>query len=100
MPLLGYGGKVDLHSDGWVIDIKTKDGDLTDCQLYDEHAMQLAAYRCGLNRPDARCGILFVSRTEPCVRFMEMPPERLAKGWAMFSALLEFWQAKNDHAPQ
>ena len=35
----GYAGKTDLHSDAWVIDVKTKDGDGPH-ELYDEHLMQ------------------------------------------------------------
>jgi hypothetical protein len=63
---LGYGGKVDLHSTkdkGIVIDIKTKDFfDKDKVEAYDEHLMQLAAYRVGLGLPEAQCANVFVSR--------------------------------------
>src|SRR5688572_6095946 len=36
---LGYGGKVDLHSPDIVLDFKTKDGDLSKVECYDEHYM-------------------------------------------------------------
>ena len=94
----GYGGKTDLHSREWVIDVKTKDGD-PGITLYDEHLMQLAAYRRGLGVHDARCGILFVDRQEPRARFIEADAAGLLKALAMFDALLAYWQAKTGHYP-
>jgi hypothetical protein len=49
---LGFGGKLDLHApadgDGIVIDFKTKEfTDPAKVDAYDEHLMQLAAYRLG-----------------------------------------------------
>ena len=95
---LGYGGKCDLHSASWVIDIKTKDGD-PPRSLYDEHVMQLAAYRRGLGVPNAQCGILYVQRETPAALFVEATQDELAGGLAMFDALLAFWQAKTGHRP-
>jgi hypothetical protein len=97
---LGYGGKTDLHSPEWLVDVKTKDGDLTDCKIWDEHEMQLGAYRFGLNINKARCGILFVSRTEVAARFMEVDETALQRGMKMFDALLYFWQAKTGYMPR
>ena len=93
--ILGYGGKTDLHSDDWVIDVKTKDGDLSDVELYDEHKMQLASYRHGLGVTDARCGILFVNRNVPEARFIEVSADDLERGFVMFKCLLEYWKARN-----
>lgn len=93
---LGYGGKLDLHCDAWVVDIKTKDGISESMTLYDEHLMQLAAYRWGVNLPDARCGILYVDRLNPGARLVEATAEDLARGWSMFNALLAYWYAKNE----
>jgi hypothetical protein len=43
---LGFGGKVDLHAPGFVVDVKTKEfADPAKIDGYDEHRMQLAAYR-------------------------------------------------------
>jgi len=48
---LGYGGKVDLYSNEWVIDFKTKDSIEDKKQLaYDAMAHQLVGYERGLPR--------------------------------------------------
>jgi hypothetical protein len=98
----GFGGKCDLYcaeDGGFVADIKTKE--FTDPEKiggYDEHLMQLAAYRVGLGVPNARCANVFVSRNVPgLVVVKEWPLEQLDTGWAMFMHLLSFWQLKNDH---
>lgn len=90
----GHGGKTDLHSMEWVNDVKTKDGDVAQTKTWDDHAMQLAAYRRGLGVHAARCGILFVSRDFPSARFVEIAEPELVQGLAMFDALLAFWYAK------
>lgn len=105
---IGYGGKIDLHSSGWVVDVKGKES-LDLATLYDEHFMQLAAYRhglfqhvwrpCDLVTDFPRCGILFVARTEPKALFIEAKESELVRGWKMFQALLTFWQAKTGHYP-
>ena len=93
---LGFGGKTDLHSPEWVLDFKSKDG-VEDAKVYDEHCMQLAAYRMGLGVPGARCGILFIDRRSPVVRLVEVNDADLDAGWEMFRALLAYWQAKNNY---
>lgn len=95
----GFGGKVDLHCKVAVIDIKTKAfGPSDDPVGYDEHLMQLAAYRSGLILPNASCANVFVSTTHPnLVSLYEWTQSDLDRGWKMFEALLTFWQAKNNH---
>lgn len=98
---LGYGGKVDLHSpNGIVVDIKTKEFfDLSKVDAYDEHLIQLSAYRVGLGMPEARGANVFVSRSKPgLVKIVEWTEEDLQRGWKMFVALLTFWQLKNKHS--
>jgi hypothetical protein len=95
----GYGGKCDLHSDAWVIDVKTKDGD-PPRGLYDEHIMQLAAYRRGLDVMAARCGILYVGREEPSAALVEASQDDLRRGLEMFDGLLAYWQAKTGYRPE
>jgi hypothetical protein len=99
---LGFGGKVDLHSsdgNGVVIDFKTKEftsDQVEKVQGYDEHLMQLAAYRVGLDLPNARCANVFVSVTEPgLVVVREWSQEDLERGWLMFESLLNYWYAKS-----
>jgi len=103
---LGYGGKCDMYarstddpSVGLVLDIKTKEfDDPSKVEGYDEHVMQLAAYRIGLHMPAARCANVFISRSVPgLVVIKEWEPLEITRGWQMFSKLLEFWQLKNGH---
>ena len=102
---LGFGGKCDLfvpadeRGDGFVIDVKTKEfSDPAKVEGYDEHLMQLAAYRVGLGCPKARCANVFVSRSVPgLVVVKEWSLEDLDRGWLMFIHLLSFWQLKNKH---
>lgn len=102
---LGFGGKVDLFCEidehaplGIVLDAKTKDfGPDDKIDAYDEHLMQLAAYRHGLKLPHARCANVFVSRSHPgLVKVVEWPEDELVKGWEMFQSLLRFWKLKNN----
>lgn len=95
---LGFGGKVDLFgtSPDFVIDFKTKEfGPDTDLKTWDEHAMQIAAYRHGLDFTQARGAICYVSVTHPgLARVVEIPKDELLKGWRMFYSLLHYWKAK------
>ncbi len=114
---LGFGGKVDLHAKAisgrvedepstWytdivpaiVLDFKTKDTtDVKKMKGYDEHIMQLAAYRHGLGTPKARCYNLFVSSQDPSlVVLVEYEEEKLVKAWEMFKCLLRYWQLSNS----
>lgn len=92
---LGYGGKVDLHTSKVLIDIKTKDGDLAGMKPYDEHFMQVAAYRDGLELKDPTCAILFVSRDAPIVKLTILEQKEVDRGSAMFKWLLFYWRAVN-----
>lgn len=96
---LGYGGKCDLSCNIAVLDFKTKEfGPDDKLKTWDEHAMQLSAYRYGLDIPEARCAIVYVSVTHPgLVRVMEIPEDELGKGWEMFQGLLSYWQAKSGY---
>ena len=96
---LGFGGKVDLSCGNGVVDFKTKEFDTTaDLKTWDEHAMQLAAYRHGLGLEKARCAIVYVSTTVPgLAKLIEIPEEELQRGWTCFYSLLHFWQAKNSY---
>lgn len=97
---LGYGGCVDLSCDTWVIDYKTKreaskfkPGKMA----YDEHRMQLAAYRVGLNVPEARCANVFICLEDGQIDFHEHSEDELQKGWRIFSHALAIWQEQNGY---
>ena len=100
-----YGGKVDLlyhpnssAPDGIVLDAKSKEfGPDDNVVAYDEHLMQLAAYREGLCMPRARCANVFASASHPgLIKIYEWPEESLQKGWEMFQCLLRYWRLKNN----
>lgn len=102
-PPYGFGGKIDMHSrdgDGVVIDFKTKEftsDTLSKIAGYDEHMMQLAAYRTGLDLPKARAANVFVSVTEPgLVVVNEWTQEDLTRGEQMFEALKTYWYKKTQ----
>ena len=108
---MGYGTKADLHDSGLgsascgvVVDFKGSEFDAAKApklETWDEHHMQLAATRMALDLPGADCAIVYVSRTVPGLcRVIRIDEPELEQGWAMFQALLAFWQARNNYYPQ
>jgi len=102
---LGYGGKIDLYCEpdetapvGIVLDAKSKEfGPEDEVVAYDEHLMQLAAYRHGLGLGHARCANVFTSVTHPgLIKIVEWSEADLTRGWEMFQCLLQFWKLKNN----
>jgi hypothetical protein len=90
-----YGGKADLHNSLYLIDIKTKtwtDKDKLD--IWESHLMQLAAYRHGLNIPDAKCGILYVHQDTAESVLLWADEDKLKQGMGMFNGLLDFYYEK------
>lgn len=102
---LGFGGKRDLHSSEWLLDFKSKEftkDEAPTLKTWDEHAMQLAAYRAGGGGVElnARCGIVYVSTLEPgLVRLIEIDESDLRRGWFMFCGLLDYWKHKTGYYP-
>lgn len=110
---LGYATKVDLYCSNplsrVIIDFKSKDfepSDTANLATYDDHAMQLAAGAIasagpheGIRALDGiQAAIVYVSRTCPGLSWpVEVSELELRRGWQMFCALLEFWQAKNRY---
>ena len=88
----GYAGKVDLHSDEWVFDIKTKDGDLEGERIWDNHERQISAYAHALKVK--RGAVLFVSRDtvdeigRPISRLVILDDSQMRRGWREFQAIL------------
>lgn len=99
--IAGFGGKVDLSCGAGVLDFKTKEfDDPESLKTWDEHAMQLAAYRHGLGMPTAKAAIVYVSVTTPgLAKLIEIPEAELQRGWKCFYSLLQFWKAKNNFDP-
>jgi len=96
----GFGGKCDLHSENWVIDFKTKEfSEVDGLKIWDEHAMQLAAYRYGLGKHSARCAICYVSTISDIAHLIEIGEEELARGWAMFYHTLSLWIEQKKYNP-
>jgi hypothetical protein len=89
-----YGGKIDLHDDEYLIDVKTTEKDLETIKTWDEHAMQLAAYDYGLNGCLRKCGILYINSIEATARLLFIKREEIERGMKCFDALLQFWYSK------
>lgn len=95
---MGYGGKTDLSCPGILLDVKTKEfGPDKLPEAYDEHLMQLAAYRNGMGMAGARCANIFISVTNPgLVHVHPWEEEDMEKGLKMFCGLLDYWYAKTN----
>ena len=95
---LGYGGQIDLSNDAWLIDYKTKqtkDKFKPGKMAYDDHRVQLAAYREGLGLPQARCANVFICLEDGQIDFHEHVESDLEKGWELFTHALSIWQLQN-----
>jgi hypothetical protein len=99
---LGYGGKCDAHKEGFVSDFKTKEfGEGTFPSVYDNHAIQLAAYREGLGMSSARCCIIYVSTSVPgLTHLVELSSDQLNRGWEIFELEVKLWQVVNKYTPK
>jgi len=95
---MGYGGKVDLHSDQVVIDFKTKDfGPGDKVVAYDEQIMQLDAYRHGLKIPQATMANVYISRSHPGEVRVIVHEE--GDHYQRFCLLLEYWKLSKKYNP-
>ena len=94
----GFAGMVDLFTDDWVIDYKTKqtaDKFKPGKMAYPDHARQLAAYREGLGLPKANCANVFVCLENGEIDFHVHKEEDLQKGFATFMDCLSIWKREN-----
>ena len=91
-----YGGQVDLHNYDWVIDYKTKltaDKFKPKEMVFDDHTMQLAAYRNGLYSR-ARCANVFVCLEDGQIDFHIHNEKELKKGGELFDLAVKAWHIK------
>lgn len=88
-----YGGKIDLESDKIIIDIKTTDKDLEKVTLWDDFAMQLAAYRRNQRKT---CGILFINSISASTKLLWAEETELVRGMKKFESLLAYWRADKN----
>lgn len=89
-----YGGKADIHSPNYLIDFKTTDKPVDGLKLWDEHYLQLAAYREGLGISGAVCGILYINSNTAESRLLLAEEKELGKGLRCFNALVEYYYNK------
>jgi hypothetical protein len=99
---LGYGGRIDVHKKDFVADFKTKEFTENDLpRTWDNHSIQLAAYREGLGMSSARCAIIYVSTSVPgLTHLVELSDEELERGWEIFELQVALWQVVNCYEPQ
>ena len=93
----GFGGKVDLHSRelNFVLDFKTKEFEDPDkIQAWDEHKIQLSAYRRGLDMPErTRLLNVFISTNTPgLVKIVEHDFNEEQHFFDIFMSLLHTWK--------
>ena len=108
---LGYGGMVDLISDEWAIDFKTKEFGADHKQLsYESMAYQLIAYAVtGLDKSYRdtgeanvrRMANIFISSTNPGLSvFHEWKKEDFERYWEVFSSSLTLWKNVKQYWPE
>lgn len=95
---LGYGGTIDIFCDEWLLDFKTKDvPDISVVKGWPNQAMQLAAYKHGIDMPNLKMLNVFVNTQVPGeVKIYEHEDGRF---FPMFLSLLEYWQLSKDYVP-
>jgi hypothetical protein len=97
----GYGGQVDLCSDEFVIDFKTKDmSKVKDVKkmVFDDHGVQLAAYDTGLGDSGRRLINLYIDVESGAV--LEWEHEDTERYWNMFKHALELWKLIKKYDPK
>jgi hypothetical protein len=95
----GYGGKVDLHSDEWVVDFKTKEfppePDVKK-MVYDDQGCQLAAYDQGLGGGRRLLNLFIDHRTGAVLEWEHEDVDRFRN---MFNHALALWKLVKKYDP-
>ena len=95
---LGFGGKIDIHCDEWMVDFKTKELDEgKKPDVYDAYGVQLAAYDHGMGG-GRKILNLFISVSSPgyVYPYQWEGKERL---FSMFSTALQLWKLIKRYDP-
>jgi len=98
-----YGGSLDLYNGkDWIIDYKTKqtkDKFKPGKMCFQDHSIQLSAYREGLGLTNAKCANVFVCLEDGQIDFHVHSEEELKKGKNLFHHALQIWYIRNrsDH---
>jgi hypothetical protein len=100
---LGYGGKIDFHTDEPLIcDFKTKEKIDDKKQLaWPEHIQQLAAYGFGMAdlKDKFRAMNVFIGVSDKQIRVVEYEWLDLIEAFHQFKCLLEYWQRTKNFGP-
>lgn len=86
-----YGGKIDLISDRYLLDIKTTEKPIDGLKTWDNHHQQLAAYDLTGKR---KCGIVYVNTINKQSRLIWVDDEDIVRGRKCFLALLDYFYAR------
>ena len=88
---MGYGGKIDVYSDEWVVDFKTKELDEgKKPDVYDSYGVQLAAYNHGIGGGRKLLN-LFISVSSPGY-VVDHEWEERERLFSMFETALNLWK--------
>ena len=96
----GYGGKIDLCNEDWVVDFKTKkfgENPVAKKLAYDDYGVQLAAYAKGIGK-GRRILNLFIDIGEGN-RVLEWEHEDVSRYEKMFDSGLSLWKLIKKYDP-
>jgi hypothetical protein len=97
---IGYGGKIDLCNEDWVVDFKTKkfvDKPSAKKMAYDDYGVQLAAYNQGIGK-GRRILNLFIDIGEGN-QVLEWEFEDVSRYESMFNQGLSLWKLMKQYDP-
>jgi hypothetical protein len=92
-----YAGQIDCHNNHYLIDFKTKNsgGFKRGKMVYDDHVIQLAAYRAGISST-ANCANLFIDLQTGETDLHFHKESELDRGLKIFNACTDIWYLKNN----